>query len=77
MNLASAGIAGAIAGTAPSSMAEDIGESWLSAKSIRHTSGTFEVLAYGAVGDGKSIDTPAINRAIEASAVIGGGTVHF
>jgi polygalacturonase len=35
----------------------------------------FDIRAYGAVGDGKAIDTPAINRAIEAAA-IRGGTVY-
>ncbi|WP_213807025.1 glycoside hydrolase family 28 protein [Granulicella sp. dw_53] len=37
----------------------------------------FDVRVFGAVGDGKAIDTPAINRAIEAAAASGGGTVHF
>src|SRR5690348_5232023 len=32
---------------------------------------------YGAKGDGKSLDSPAINRAIEAAALAGGGTVVF
>ena len=35
----------------------------------------FNVRSYGAVGDGKTIDTPAINRAIEAADASGGGTV--
>src|SRR5260370_17311446 len=37
----------------------------------------FDVRAFGAVGDGKTIDTPAVNQTIEAAAASGGGTVHF
>jgi polygalacturonase len=39
--------------------------------------GIFDVRKYGASGDGKTIDTPAINRAIEAAASAGGGIVLF
>jgi polygalacturonase len=35
----------------------------------------YSVRDYGAVGDGKALDSPAINRAIEACAQAGGGTV--
>ncbi len=38
---------------------------------------TFNVRTYGAIGDGKTVDTPAINRAIEAVAAAGGGTLVF
>ena len=41
------------------------------------TSDLFDVRLFGAVGDGKTIDTPAVNRAIEAAAAKGGGTVYF
>lgn len=37
----------------------------------------FDVAAFGAKGDGKAIDTPAVNRAIEAAAAAGGGVVRF
>jgi polygalacturonase len=37
----------------------------------------YDVRAFGATGDGKTIDTPAINLAIGAAAAAGGGTVYF
>jgi polygalacturonase len=37
----------------------------------------FDVREHGAKGDGRSVDTPAINRAIEEAAGAGGGTVIF
>jgi polygalacturonase len=37
----------------------------------------FDVKNYGAVGDGKTIDSKAINSAIEAASNIGGGTVFI
>ena len=41
------------------------------------TARTFDVRAYGAAGDGKALDTDAINKAIDAAAAAGGGTVYF
>jgi polygalacturonase len=38
---------------------------------------SYEVTAFGAKGDGHTLDSPAINRAIEAAASAGGGTVSF
>jgi polygalacturonase len=37
----------------------------------------FNVRTYGATGDGKTVDSPAINKAIEAAVAAGGGTVFF
>src|ERR1035438_6848455 len=37
----------------------------------------FNVRSFGATGDGKTLDTPAINKAIEAIAAGGGGTLFF
>lgn len=38
---------------------------------------TFNVRDFGAVGDGKAIDSPSINKAIEAAFSAGGGTVFL
>jgi polygalacturonase len=40
-------------------------------------SGAFDVRKFGAKGDGKALDSPAINKAIAAAAAAGGGTVLF
>jgi polygalacturonase len=37
----------------------------------------FDVRAFGAKGDGKTLDSPAVNKTIEAAAAAGGGTVLF
>ncbi len=39
--------------------------------------GAYDVRAFGAKGDGTTVDTDAINKAIEAASAAGGGTVHF
>lgn len=38
---------------------------------------SFDVRKFGAKGDGKTVDTPAINRAIDAVAAAGGGSLVF
>src|SRR6201996_1600609 len=40
-------------------------------------SAIFDVRKFGATGDGKTLDTPAVNRTIEAAAAAGGGIVFF
>ena len=47
------------------------------AQGSQPTEALFNVRSYGAVGDGKAVDTPAINKAIEAVAAAGGGTLVF
>jgi polygalacturonase len=49
----------------PAFAADIPNESWVN---VRH---------FGAKGDGISIDTPAINKAIDHAAARGGGTVYF
>jgi polygalacturonase len=41
------------------------------------TPAVYVATQYGAVGDGVTLDSPAINRAIEAAHAAGGGTVYF
>lgn len=40
-------------------------------------SAVYNVKAFGATGDGKTLDTAAINKTIDAAAAAGGGTVFF
>ena len=42
-----------------------------------NAAGVYSVRAFGARGDGRALDSGAVNRAIEAASAVGGGTVHF
>src|SRR5690242_16718761 len=42
-----------------------------------HPGTMYDVRSFGAAGDGKTLDTAAINRAIDGAAAAGGGTVYF
>ena len=68
--------AGAVAAFTPAMAASARGQSE-TAGTKRSAQGDFVVTAFGAKGDGTTIDTPAINQAIEAAAAAGGGTVRF
>ena len=45
--------------------------------SAQSTAPVFNVRTFGATGDGKALDTAAINKAIDSAAAAGGGTVYF
>jgi polygalacturonase len=47
------------------------------AQNLHQSSSWYDVKAYGAVGDGKNLDSKAINKAIDAAADAGGGTVFI
>ncbi|HTV82256.1 MAG TPA: glycoside hydrolase family 28 protein [Acidobacteriaceae bacterium] len=70
--LAGAGVTGAalgaVAGATPAQAQER-----RDARASRF--GIFSIRDFGAVGDGRAIDSPAIHRAIDAAAAAGGGTV--
>jgi polygalacturonase len=74
LKLAGVGAAGAVAAIAPSMNARANAQS---ADASGAPAGGFDVRAFGAKGDGTAIDTPAINKAIEAAEAAGGGTVRF
>ena len=53
---------------------------WCGAADVAVAAGAprvFDVRAFGATGDGKTLDTGAINKAIDAASAAGGGTVYF
>lgn len=70
MKLSGLGAAAAVTAFSPELSAQVANEG-------AHGSTTFDVRRYGAVGDGKTVDSPAINKAIEEASAVGGGTVLF
>ncbi len=70
LKAAGAGIAGsALVAVPQSSRAETA--------NVNATTRSYDVKAFGAKGDGKTLDTPAINKTIDAAAAAGGGVVTF
>jgi polygalacturonase len=67
LRLSGVGIAGAALHSLPAKAQE---------KPVAPSSGIFDVRHFGATGDGKTIDTAGVNRAIEAAAAVG-GTVYL
>jgi len=68
LHMAGAALAGTVAGGSVLPAA---------AKALPPASTSFDVKAFGAKGDGKTLDTDAVNKAIEAAATAGGGTISF
>jgi polygalacturonase len=60
----------------PSAVLASTPESQCRSKESFANLGILTVRSFGATGNGTDLDSPAINRAIEACAAAGGGTVH-
>lgn len=76
LKLTGAGVAGLVTAAVPTNLhAQQGGEN--SGSQSPPPGRSFNVRQYGATGGGSTIDSPAINRAIEAAAAAGGGTVAF
>jgi len=81
LQLTGVGLAGTALGTASLAKAsvltnEQAGGGPHSAKT-GGPSTLYDVRSFGAKGDGSTIDTPAVNKAIDAAAAAGGGVVRF
>lgn len=50
---------------------------FLIASVFRLSAGVYNVRDFGAVGDGKALDSPAVNKAIETASANGGGKIIF
>jgi polygalacturonase len=65
------------AGLAGTGLAFQAGSGVAHAAGPPQGAGSWDVRTFGATGDGKTFDTAAINKAIEAASAAGGGTVLF
>ena len=74
LHVAAAGLAGMTAGAATRLSAQEAPKA---TRSSGASQPVYDVRGFGAQGDGITVDTPAINKTIEAAAAAGGGTVHF
>src|SRR6266404_2157197 len=72
LKLTGAGIAGSALATAATVQAAPA-----KAKTNPATGNSLDVRTFGATGDGTTLDTPAINKAIDAAGAAGGGIVRF
>ncbi len=62
---------------AAAAAATTIGRTAVAQSQVHPAEGTYNIRTYGATGDGKTVDTPAINRALEVVAAAGGGLLIF
>src|SRR5690242_1201080 len=74
LKVGSGGLAGAAIGAVSLRPVHALADS---ASSSAPSGRDFDVRLFGASGDGKTIDTPSINKAIEAAAATGGGVVRL
>jgi polygalacturonase len=65
------------AGLAGTGLAFQAGPGMAHAAANPPGAGSFDVRTFGATGDGKTLDSPSINKAIETASAAGGGTVMF
>jgi polygalacturonase len=70
LRLAGAGIAGGV-------LAVNADQGPMHSAQSSPAAGSLDVRVFGAAGDGKTLDTTAINKAIDRAAAAGGGTVLF
>src|SRR5260370_19673697 len=78
LEFAAVGLAGATVGLAQPAGAITLPNALQDKRNVSANGApTYDVRTFGAKGDGKAIDTPAVNKAIETAAYAGGGIVRF